>query len=658
MHSFVLYSSIQCLTNHLVDRPTQKANQARRTPSSFTPTMVTRASERVARVKGNAATKIAFFWRRQKMWTLSAIIRRFVGEGMLGLVKTIPFEEQVVLLRKKSVVGKTKSLMLRIQTICSLLSDYRGQEGDSPVVNVRVVLAAWMIVYKSREVFEEFNDVVNELIEAAKKLLQCLEQIIYGYSTDNAFCRVSADAANAFIPLLFDYLKKFKVWKVPDEQKLTLRIKHALFALHGAQDVLPEDESVESPLRVELVAQIKRLSDKLVQIAGPGKLREFETERANGRISGSMSVACALRLRIPEGWPTHDPNARTSNEELAHQLLLDPTFQLPDVAEMRSAISQQIHAGFVDSFWKSLVDDQTLEPACYVRVIRVLQEVIGGVREAWGTGTFVFSGRVSVPTESDMQHFKRRLDTNAIEMPEVMEVITGIFNAVRAIQVFNRVTPMDANWRALKGSLEASSDRHSRVVAFTEILKGLLHWVNVHRIDAANARLRLVSPVIRDNGIDYEQGKYNARLAGGLNERNTVAYVIGGIVKAVAANLTDVDSLRSGSPAAFEKVAVTAFIDCILNVRDRDIPETLVFDAFEMPKIEDGFKCMARLTAMFTGFASSVKLHIMGQKKPSDNAAEYLEECNKTVDGALKFISEKMINTESIEIDKVIFFFF
>ena len=44
--------------------------------------------------------------------------------------------------------------------------------------------------------------------------------------------------------------------------------------------------------------------------------------------------------------------------------------------------------------------------------------------------------------------------------------------------------------------------------AFAKALEFLLNSMNLMRIDAANARLRLIAPVIRDHGIDYERGKF------------------------------------------------------------------------------------------------------------------------------------------------------
>ena len=54
-----------------------------------------------------------------------------------------------------------------------------------------------------------------------------------------------------FPTLLFNFLKAFKAWKVPDEIKLTKRIKHALIAMYQALKHLPPDEPEDSKMKKE-----------------------------------------------------------------------------------------------------------------------------------------------------------------------------------------------------------------------------------------------------------------------------------------------------------------------------------------------------------------------------------------------------------------------
>ena len=145
---------------------------------------------------------------------------------------------------------------------------------------------------------------------------------------------------------------------MPDEAKLTCRIKHALIALYQAEEHLPPAEPTDSKLRLEFRTQIDRLRTKLSQIAGPEALEQFDTQRRAGQPSGSgsgggppggggggggSSAAAGVggsgsgssagvgsgagAAGLSSGAYPSLPG-RMTNEQLAHELLLDPTFQL------------------------------------------------------------------------------------------------------------------------------------------------------------------------------------------------------------------------------------------------------------------------------------------------------------------------------------------
>jgi hypothetical protein len=122
--------------------------------------------------------------------------------------------------------------------------------------------------------------------------------------------------------------------QVPDEQKLIVRIKHALTALYEAETHLPADEPDDSQLKTEFRTQIERLRGKLEQIAGAAALEKFDEDRTamallyggppnggggggNGGGGGGGGAYAALPGRI-------------TNESLAHELMLNPSFQLSD----------------------------------------------------------------------------------------------------------------------------------------------------------------------------------------------------------------------------------------------------------------------------------------------------------------------------------------
>lgn len=59
-------------------------------------------------------------------------------------------------------------------------------------------------------------------------------------------------------------------------------------------------------------------------------------------------------------------------------------------------------------------------------------------------------------------------------------------------------------WQVVK-AMDGAYTKRERATAFCDALEFMLDTLNVIRIDDANSRLRLIAPVIRDHGIDYER---------------------------------------------------------------------------------------------------------------------------------------------------------
>ena len=78
-----------------------------------------------------------------------------------------------------------------------------------------------------------------------------------------------------------------------------------------------------------------------------------------------------------------------TNEQLAHELLLDLTFQLDEsgCCSVEKPVFHSIRESFHTAFWDSLVDDFTLAHPCYLRVLRVLCKVRDGISDLAGSRT-------------------------------------------------------------------------------------------------------------------------------------------------------------------------------------------------------------------------------------------------------------------------------
>ena len=193
---------------------------------------------------------------------------------------------------------------------------------------MRVFLAGYMIAFRPTHVFESMGALEQALYEAAHPLLANFQRTVECFAAAGSFCSVPEELTRQFPEMLFEFLRRFKAWKVPDEAKLTSRIKHALIALYQAENHLPADEPADSKLKIEFRTQIERLRSKLQQIAGADALAQFDADRQAGRCvtppsggGGNGNGGGGAYASLP---------GRLTNEQLAHELLFDPAFQLDD----------------------------------------------------------------------------------------------------------------------------------------------------------------------------------------------------------------------------------------------------------------------------------------------------------------------------------------
>jgi hypothetical protein len=233
------------------------------------------------------------------------------------------FEALVVILREPPRIQVVKRFIQRIHFLVDFL--HRPQEeADAPLVNARIFNAGYMIAYKKDHVFEEMNELSVTLFESASVLMELVERIAKLLVEKGSFSKIPKAATSTVTAVMFKYFRDFKRWKIPDEAKLTGRIWNALMALEQSQMQLPEDEPADSRINVEFRTQIARLRSKMEHIAGRAKLQEYDAARRAQRARPPPLLRIGSIGRLS--------SSRLSNEQLAHEVILDQDFQLNDHA--------------------------------------------------------------------------------------------------------------------------------------------------------------------------------------------------------------------------------------------------------------------------------------------------------------------------------------
>jgi hypothetical protein len=237
----------------------------------------------------------------------------------------------VIELREQARIKVVKDCLMRIHY---LSIKRHGNTDPSFMVNVRVFMSGYMIAYWQADVFENMNGALERaLIQTTVPLMELVETMATYLAGNGSFLQMARDHTEGFQDLMKRFFADFKLWKVPDEAKLTKRIINALIALEQGVANLPSDEPQDSRLRTEMRAQIERLRGKLLQIGGASALADYDASQEPWRRSVQEQQEAATEGREGyEGVARYD-TGKISNEQLAHELLLDPAFCLDQDGE-------------------------------------------------------------------------------------------------------------------------------------------------------------------------------------------------------------------------------------------------------------------------------------------------------------------------------------
>lgn len=383
-------------------------------------------------------------------------------------------------LREAPVIAVSKQFLQRLHRVSVLLNrpSVAVTEYTTECVNVRVFLALYMIALRPTHVFESMGPLETSLWDVAKPLLRCFESIIQQLTArDNMLWAVDIELRASFQALLMDYLRKFKAWKIPDAEKLACRIRNALVSLYDAERHLPPGELPDSKLREKFTEQISRLRFKLQQIAGPPALVDFDAQIVNGIFTrGAVPVHVGGFITMRSGM---------SSEELAHQLLIDPSFQIGDGDRKALSTYRLIAGELQQDYWKSLSDDMQLEPPRYTRVFRILEEIRDGVDQLSGDSSLIDSV-LNLPYIEET--------VSAFTWHDAKKLVEDVFGVIKSMMTPALAAETTLPWQTILEIMSAADctfEVNSQPTAFRKALEFLFDQARDLRWRAANARFFL-----------------------------------------------------------------------------------------------------------------------------------------------------------------------
>ena len=134
---------------------------------------------------------------------------------------------------------------------------------------------------------------------------------------------------------------------------------------------------------------------------------------------------------------------------------------------------------FVQFFYLSLVDDLTMQPPCFARVLRLLREVRDGISDV-GEVPLEIRGVI------DLQHIENQINHRVFSWTDCTNLVSCVVQIIKRVQMPARDASLRIEWDKVRLAMEATSSFNAK--ALVGGLKLLMDRLTILRVDAANLR--------------------------------------------------------------------------------------------------------------------------------------------------------------------------
>ncbi|KAF1323178.1 hypothetical protein FI667_g10743, partial [Globisporangium splendens] len=470
-------------------------------------------------------------------------------------IATKGFEESMMLLQDREL-SRAAQYVLRVLLPSAAAGDQSpSKEAPSPrrgSASFRVLLMVGMIAFHPSEIMEAGK--CERLAYAAKKthddMLRIYGLLQHGTARELKTCVARLEAHFAF------YFESFTRWKQNDAERLAtemLRSYHDIYKMKlqyvaktqtvhegdGVHQLVHQTEKQLLQLRSALAHVIGK-DDTLARVAAversveqqgtssrsESEVSEDEGERINADSArdNASPVAPAQQSAAPQAHQYHDDAAHPpvqiesllSDDKLVHELILNPSFRIPQVEDgaQSGSLAARVRDQMLQAFWDQVVASNDIPTLLarteelrveFANVMKIRPDLVEDVNLALQTGAL----------EAMMQH------------PEAnfLEIKARCVRIVQAILQAEAPARNDATNAFLKqfeegfAALQAAGDNGNAnvpaVLLLVDFLAFALRKVEELRVDLMNAHFGMLATYLQRHGAEYEQKNLHEKLAAG-----------------------------------------------------------------------------------------------------------------------------------------------
>ena len=288
------------------------------------------------------------------------------------------------------------------------------------------------------------GDIQRSVRDNARTFISIVELIM---QQSTRLQRISKELTEQYQPALLCFVRAYLQWKHTDQLKIISSLKAAFFSAHRALAYMKGDDSEQEVLVISLNANITKIRKQLEELAGPNVLEELDVQLTEMIVSDTM--------------PT--------NQQIAHEILLDPFFKMEDDCTFSSSsLSVKIAKEISDrACWASIMENICSTTPVYDNVLDVLTNI-----------------KESIECEIEDKEIIEQIERGELNTDHMTNLISRLLNTIKSKQLPERIAGTNALWE----NLQHERKSQSTLIWIVKALRFLLNRATTIRIDAFNKR--------------------------------------------------------------------------------------------------------------------------------------------------------------------------
>ena len=511
------------------------------------------------------------------------------------------------------------------------------------------------------------------MIESARTLLTDFEAWIHGPAsqvTSNGY---------TFLASWINFYTLFNAWKLADTEKLIMDLIHHFMDLEKLWISVKAQEDAENEWKPSLNEQQKQIQSKLHRM-GPDAIEKLFIERTKFMDDHLLTDPEAITRPItftntstdvykaafperrdsvtsnrkspePTVEPQNTPNPAAgwsqlmSNQKLAHELIMDPNFEMKraDVNTLEGQITQVAKKAFFDSM-KQEFDTGNFK----THVPGLLEDIKNSLIAMLSEGSKVGQ---QIQEVLDQELIVQQLDKNSFDIPKCLHFIVS-----KMLQLCAPIR--DTSIRAIANETE-----------LTRAFERILDVLEDMKLDLMNFQLQSVKPYLIQQAAEYEKIKFNEALERNEIQLNrTKEWLKKTVVdlQSVTASRNPENITHPDLKVKFESVYHSALLSLVFSnspIEQEMVAETLLLDYERICSLQNEAQAIAIVSALVMlskNIVPELRRNDVASKKLKESLFILLEHKETSIDNlALQIIStineclaEKKVSSEQESILK------